>query len=229
MYLSRLLLNSRSADVRRDLANAHGLHRRVLSAFADKELEEGARKFYGVLFRADIGQSGDVALLVQSAESPDWKLLPNGYLIETFEPNPATTELTTLCSRISNGTRLRFRLRANVTKRLRPDGMKRGKRIEVVGPEALLGWLSRKSEASGFRLSVRQEGEEASALERFAVRVTEEGKLYGRKSDTTLTFGATLFDGELVVTDTQRFLDALRDGLGSAKAYGFGLLSVALT
>jgi CRISPR system Cascade subunit CasE len=36
-----------------------------------------------------------------------------------------------------------------------------------------------------------------------------------------------LYEGELEVTDTAAFRQALEKGIGSGKAYGFGLLSVA--
>ena len=39
--------------------------------------------------------------------------------------------------------------------------------------------------------------------------------------------GAVLFEGRLEVTDRTMFLEALRGGIGSGKAFGFGLLSVA--
>jgi len=42
-----------------------------------------------------------------------------------------------------------------------------------------------------------------------------------------LTVGDVLFDGRLVVTDADRFRETLTAGIGSGKAYGFGLLSIA--
>ena len=40
-------------------------------------------------------------------------------------------------------------------------------------------------------------------------------------------FFAMRFDGLLGVTDPVQFLEALRAGIGSAKGFGFGLLSLA--
>jgi CRISPR system Cascade subunit CasE len=42
-----------------------------------------------------------------------------------------------------------------------------------------------------------------------------------------LTHHAVRFDGLLVVTDPERLRHALRAGIGSAKGFGFGLLSLA--
>jgi CRISPR system Cascade subunit CasE len=42
-----------------------------------------------------------------------------------------------------------------------------------------------------------------------------------------MTFGTVLFEGLLRVTDVERFRTTLASGIGSGKAYGFGLLSIA--
>ena len=42
-----------------------------------------------------------------------------------------------------------------------------------------------------------------------------------------MSFGSVLFEGELIVTDVEAFRAALVKGIGSGKAYGFGLLSIA--
>ena len=49
----------------------------------------------------------------------------------------------------------------------------------------------------------------------------------GADSQMAMTFGSVLFDGELEVNDANAFRAALRSGIGSGKAYGFGLLSIA--
>ena len=43
-----------------------------------------------------------------------------------------------------------------------------------------------------------------------------------------LRFGAVLFNGRLEVTDAERFQQTLATGIGSGKAFGFGLLSIAM-
>jgi CRISPR system Cascade subunit CasE len=86
----------------------------------------------------------------------------------------------------------------------------------------LLGWLTRKGDANGFRpVAVRAYPDVPD------VRTGREGTLKGRKPGMNLTFGSVVFDGELVVTDAAAFRRALAQGIGSGKAYGFGLLSVA--
>jgi len=214
--------------VRRDLSDAHGMHRRVLTAFADQELESSARREFGALYRVDETPRGDISVLVQSSTAPDWTRLPERYLLTTFEPNPAITELSALERALETKRAFRFRLRANATKRLKANGEpKRGKRIELVGPEALLLWLRRKAAPSGFEIAKREQQGDPNAVETYRLQITEEPKVRGRRRGAQLTFGSSLFEGELVITDPPAFSATLRMGLGSAKAYGFGLLSLA--
>jgi len=51
-------------------------------------------------------------------------------------------------------------------------------------------------------------------------------KLNAKGDKIDLSHKAIVFDGVLKVTDLDAFQDALRQGIGSGKAYGFGLLSI---
>ncbi|HEY5959205.1 MAG TPA: type I-E CRISPR-associated protein Cas6/Cse3/CasE [Polyangiaceae bacterium] len=227
MYLSRLLLNVLSSDVRRDLNNVHAMHQRVLLGFPDRAIGSGARQTYEVLYRLDTSVRGDVSLLVQSEELPDWSRLPSEYLVSSFEPNPATTTLEPLLRRLTPGLGLRFRVRANPTKRLRAEPGVHGRRVELVGAERVLGWFLRKADTCGFAVAERDSQDDTSILAKYRIQVTEEPKVRGYRSSSPVIFGSVLLDGQLIVKDTMRFSAMLRGGLGSAKAYGFGLLSVA--
>lgn len=73
------------------------------------------------------------------------------------------------------------------------------------------------------------------------MRVAPENKIIGWHKDRNasplqvpnnneplkLTFGSVLFEGVLEITDAERFQKTLQAGIGSGKAYGFGLLSIA--
>jgi CRISPR system Cascade subunit CasE len=230
MYLSRLILNPRSRAARRDIADCHDLHRTILSAFSQKENDSsGARHQFGMLHRLDIDRrSGRVTLLVQSRERPDWSRLPDDYLEETDTENPACKPIEEIYNSLRPGARLTFRLRANPTRKIDtrsgPDGKRRnGKRVDLRREGDRIAWLKRKAEASGFRLlSVRLNNDVVN------LRAQPENKFTGKRVQTgRLTFGSILFEGELEVTNSEAFLQALVSGIGSGKAYGFGLLSIA--
>ena len=241
-YLSRLLLNSRDPAVRRDLADCQELHRTILSAFPQMPATNtGARAQLGVLYRVEPSvPTGRVpSVLVQSQMQPDWDVLKAGYLLDTNrEPeNPACKAVDQSYALLREGATLRFRLRANPTKRLSvqsgPGGDRtEGRRVELVGDNARLEWLRRKAEQGGFRLRPVAPGSSVPD-----VRLLNEPKVSSRRRAATghpepqqprvLTFGAALFEGVLQVIDADRFRDTLARGVGSGKAYGFGLLSIA--
>ncbi|MFN5676629.1 MAG: type I-E CRISPR-associated protein Cas6/Cse3/CasE, partial [Roseiflexaceae bacterium] len=86
-------------------------------------------------------------------------------------------------------------------------------------------WLVRKGEQAGFELM-----RDPFAVDGYAVTVVDERQEHGQRrngnSIDKLTHAAVRYDGVLTVTDTIKFQDALRNGIGPAKAYGFGLMSV---
>jgi CRISPR system Cascade subunit CasE len=237
LYLSRLILDTQSHMARRDLADCHQLHRRLLSAFPEAPDTASAREHFGLLYRAESFAPNPrlVRVLVQSAAVPDWSRLPKGYLATPLDErgNPAVRQIDAEYEQIRAGIRLVFRLRANPTMRVganntEQDARWRGKRIELRREEDQLAWLARKGERGGFRLAGVDVQPELPDT-----RVASQEKARGRRpardggSPMTLSFGAALFEGRLEVTDPAAFVATLRAGIGSGKAFGFGLLSIA--
>lgn len=233
MYLSLLILNSHNINVSRDMGNCQGLHRTILSAFpATSEAEGKARLEFGILYRAETDtRSGHIQLLVQSRVHPDWSALPQDYLADDFSmlDNPATKQVDDTYQSLATGHRLRFRLHANPTRRIsskctteKSGGQ--GKRVEIYQPEKQIEWLERKGEQHGFNLITLRTNPTIPNL------VTQPvGKLVGRRgsSQPPMKFGSVTFEGVLEIADLTKFREALVKGIGSGKAYGFGLLSIA--
>jgi len=232
IFLSRLLLDPRSKAVRRDLSDCREMHRTIMGAFPQLTThDEHARANLGVLHRIEAsGRSDQVRLYVQSGVEPEWAHLHPGYLAASGSmDNPACKPIGENYGRLVEGMRLRFRLRANPTKKVDtktgPDGARRnGRRVELRREEDQMDWLARKATSCGFRLL-----DVAAASDAPDVRLTPEGLVRARKreSDHMLTFASVVFEGRLVVTDAQVFAEALKSGIGPGKAFGFGLLSVA--
>ncbi|MGH9753257.1 MAG: type I-E CRISPR-associated protein Cas6/Cse3/CasE [Blastocatellia bacterium] len=225
MFLSKLILNIRDRAARRDLADCHDLHRSIMGAFPQAN-SDAAREEFGVLFRVEAGRDGKVMLLVQSRLEPDWSRLPEDYLLEA-DGNPACKPVLNHYDKLAPGQRLRFRLLANPTKRVSAkntdeDARWRGKRIELRGEEDQIAWLRRKGEAAGFRLLAARVNRDVPN-----VQTAPRSKTFGSREKSRLSFGSALFNGELEITDAERFRQSLSDGVGSGKAYGFGLLSIA--
>lgn len=243
MYLSRLILNPRSRAVYRDLTDCHDMHRTITNAFPPLlSVAGGPRAESGVLFRVETSgmRPGPPGVLVLSRLEPRWDHLAPDYLLADLPENPECKNITAAYARIGAGQALRFRLLANPTKRLSAHshgGAERspGKRAQLFREEEQIAWLRRKGEQSGFRLldlrlrNAATGGTAAIADVRAgATRRVDGWRERGQEGRIDrLTFGAVLFEGMLEVTDAARFREALRDGIGSGKAYGFGLLSIA--
>src|SRR5271157_4820629 len=74
MYLSRLILNPRSRQVRNELADPYEMHRTVCKAFPDANYRDNESS--GILFRVDLHPKTRLpTLLVQSYQKPDWMFL----------------------------------------------------------------------------------------------------------------------------------------------------------
>jgi CRISPR system Cascade subunit CasE len=228
MYLTRAFLDPRSREVRADRRSPESLHRTVMRAFPD-DAGPSPRRAHAVLYRLDEDRADRLVLLIQSGTRPMTERWPVGYVLDvsgdldlafsSVGDNPAVRSLEAQRTQLSLGRRFAFRLRANTTKKIDtktgPDGAKRhGRRVPVRGDEERLRWLTRHAEAAGF------------AVEEGNVRVTEVAASAGR-GRKSVTVGGALFEGVLVVRDVDRFVTALESGIGPAKAYGFGLLSIA--
>lgn len=181
------------------------------------------------------------SILVQSITEPDWSFLADEADGTTVETRPFDPD------RIPTDTPLRFLLRANpVVNRKYPDGKTRRivvgsdrKRIrELTGvadlrdiptrEDLLTTWLQRQGETGGFRLESLPEANGERVLcdvgpnHDLIIRKPEQ-----KKKDERVTVTTVDFSGVLRVTDSDRFAVTLGRGIGRARGFGCGLLSVA--
>lgn len=170
----------------------------------------------GFLFRIDAFPNARAMIVVQSAAEPDWDYAFHnaGYLLA------AAPEVKAFEPRFAEGQQFRFRLAANPTRRLSrnsPDAREEsvGKRVPV-GRDQYIGWLTRRGEAAGFSID---EGSITHQSSYVYMNKKKDGK--GQR------LCCVLFDGVLHVTDADAFSKANMQGIGSGKAFGFGLLSLA--
>ncbi len=245
VYLSRLILNPRSRQVRRDIGNKREMHRTICKAFpaieVDSSLPQHLRKTprqeYKILFRLETNETrGEIELLVQSTKKPDWSFLPEDYLRNDVDAPLACKAIHKNLSSIENGAKLIFRLQANPTKRIgksdktaderfKPSAnSKRRRRVDLRTDEERINWLMRRGDMAGFvlgKVTIKPEVKNVSSIRQGQMRV--------RKKQRTATFGLVVFEGVLIVTDAEKLNETLISGIGQGKAYGFGLLSVAPT
>jgi len=205
MYLSRLILNSRSREARRDIAIPYEMHRTIMRAFPSAEQAGPGR----VLFRLEpLRGDHPPTVLVQSDKEPDWSWLHGtDYAIDIGYKQ------FKLGAKV--GRHFRFRLRANPTVRKKNgDGADaRSARHGLLREEQQLDWLKRKAQTAGFMP--------------VGVRIRDVGNTISRKGGSRQVHLGVTYEGILCVTDSDAFHQSIESGIGPAKAFGFGLLSIA--
>jgi len=203
MYLSKIHIPWQQAQ------NPYQLHQALWRLFPG--FEDADREF---LFRVEQLQKGMGAqVLMQSAMQP-----------QSSEQSPAILAQREYVLNVQNGQRLRFRLRANPIKTIKDSSKgtveKKGKtftktvRVPLLHEEQQQAWLERKLQAF-------------AQLETLIVQ--PEPVLYFRKvkEGRTGKIQTVMFDGVLMVTDAEAFNSQIPKGIGPAKAFGCGLLSLA--
>ena len=200
MYLSRLFLDPRRATARRDLSNPYEMHRTLLRGVTEAETAGSER----LLWRVEPGRSETPTLLVQTHHIPRWDAVldhqPGYARVDDTSPKEYRLELRP-------GSRLRFRLKANACVK------REGKRHALRTPDEKLLWMEKRATANGLHV----EGATMVSTER----------LVARKRGLRITLDATLFEGVVSVEDATRAHAAVARGIGHAKGFGLGLLSVA--
>lgn len=202
MYLSRLKPNWRSAQAIKELGDPYQLHRTLARAFGD-DLPKAR-----LMFRVDTDDDRPV-IVVQSQTEPDWSSLPADYA--RHEHKAITLDLVA-------GQMLRFRLAARPTKRDKATG----KRVTLRTDDEAIEWLRRKGTDAGFSIVSCQVGDH-----RWQDTRQPETDADTRDRGKSRAVRYVQFDGVLVVTDPDKLRDAVRNGIGPQKAFGFGLLSLA--
>ena len=108
-------------------------------------------------------------------------------------------------------------MRGNAVHSVAEDKDTRGKIYAHVTVNYQREWLMKKAARCGFSLEERQ------------FDVVENDKLRFSKGSqkTQVSINVAVYEGELKVVDPDLFRQALTQGIGRAKAYGCGLLTIA--
>lgn len=120
---------------------------------------------------------------------------------------------------IKTGGKMRFRVKLNTVKADSQEGkkagLKRGRLFPIVNQEELVRFLIDRSKKNGFKV------EEDDFV------VVEKGfEKLQKKNMKPLDLAMSTYEGNLVVTDEEKFIKTLTEGIGKKKAYGFGMMTV---
>jgi CRISPR system Cascade subunit CasE len=186
-----------------DWDDPRGLHRAVMAMFpADLPGQVHERRATSkVLFRVDETTTGRV-LLVQSLVAP------------THTPPATKTKAVHRGTAMTAGTAVRFRVAVNAVMRCRrPDGKHRD---APVAPDQVDQWLVGKLTGALSEVTILACTRSVYGTDRKGLK---KGNLSALQVDT--------IDGVATVDDPEQLMGLVVDGVGRAKAYGCGLLTVS--
>ncbi|BBJ22999.1 type I-E CRISPR-associated protein Cas6/Cse3/CasE [Candidatus Nitrotoga sp. AM1P] len=182
--------------------NPYEWHRALWQLFPNRP--DDARDF---LFRMEQLQAGKGAVLLLQSAIPPLESIANASLI-------APTKMLNL-SKLSTGQALRFRLTANVIKTIRDQkNPEKRVRVPLVREDEQQAWLARKLEG-------------AATLDE--VTLQKNAPLLFRRGGSAGKLVTVTFDGILTVTNPEVFRNLVANGIGAAKSFGCGLLTMART
>ncbi|MDR2295496.1 MAG: type I-E CRISPR-associated protein Cas6/Cse3/CasE [Clostridiales Family XIII bacterium] len=227
MYLSRIELNRRRRETVNAQISPQLLHAAIEACFPSED-EAGAR----TLWRLD-GMNRSLYLLLQSEGKPDFTHIVEqfGWAGQSWE----TKEYDGFLSRLQKDQLWKFRLRANPTRSVSREERARGKVVPYTTPDRQRQWLIDRAAKCGFEIvrfpSRRTGGPGAEAApprdEDRAFGVTQRETMRFWRQGALVTVEAAVFEGDLRILDAESLTRAMRNGIGRAKAYGCGLLTLA--
>jgi CRISPR system Cascade subunit CasE len=196
------------------------MHAAVLAGFPDARPSQEGR----VLCRVDTYQTHRVLLYAVSPDKPDFTHLAEqaGW--------PTTTAWDTrgydgLLDSLRDGQRWHFRLTANPVHSARRAEWTETKPLAHVTVAQQLQWLLDRAEGLGFRIPGGKQGDGEEGEPDVAV-VDRSVRRFSR-GEGRVTVATATFEGHLEITDPAALRKALTFGIGRAKSYGCGLLTLA--
>ncbi|SCF75941.1 CRISPR-associated protein, Cse3 family [Streptomyces sp. LamerLS-31b] len=249
-YLSKIALNPRRRTTVSLLSNPHRLHAAILSGLAVQPVTER------VLWRLDNNTPHRAEILVLTNSRPSWAhLVDDAGWPGADGGAPLTADYTPLLEHLTRGREFSFRLTANPVQSIpRPDrpseqqaarlkegadngSRPRGFRVAHRTAHQQLQWLLKRCERHGFTIPEATAAHPAPGLHTEhqdpsagpAVTITSRDILRFRKrpDGPRITLSTATFEGRLHVTDPDALRASLLDGIGPAKGYGQGLLTLA--
>ncbi|CEG98848.1 type I-E CRISPR-associated protein Cas6/Cse3/CasE [Propionibacterium freudenreichii] len=219
MFLTKLKINPSKRASRELLASPERMHAAVLGCFPPGEHADDSGR---TLWRLDQRGKVEFSLLMVSPREPDC-----GGFVESYGWLPGESTRTAsyepLLDGLKMGQRWRFRLSANPVHAVKDPAhpAARGKRVGHVTAGQQFDWLLARAARNGFSMGTVDEPTalvDSRELLRFKKKPTD-------KREVTVLRAS--YSGVLQVTDIDALRHALCHGIGPAKSYGCGLLTLA--
>jgi CRISPR system Cascade subunit CasE len=204
MYLSKLFIDFKRPK------NIYQIHQDLWALFPDQD--DKLRTF---LFRVEQQQAGVGASILMQSE---------------IAPSAGNEHVNLLATRdfplaIIKNQRLRFLLVANPVKTIKDQqerknkkGVVKSNRVPLINEDDRQNWLERKLQPW-------------AQLDSLIIRPCPPLYFYKKDQQSSKGYGGKIvpvaFEGVLTVQEPDAFIERVKNGIGPAKAFGCGLLSVA--
>lgn len=235
MYLTRFRINTSRSDARYLLGSPHRMHGAVNMSFPTPSAQDASGP--RVLWRVDGDTPAETLLYIVSPTRPDLTgLVEQAGWPAADEPGWTSFAYEQFLTALAADDTWGFRLTANPVHNVRHQHSKEGdptKRAAHRTPRHQMRWLLDRQERAGFEIvrkpvenQLTERGDEHELIVRDQ-RALQFRKAPAKTSRDDVRFTRVTFDGRLRVTDPDAFRLTLTHGLGKAKAYGCGLMTLA--
>jgi CRISPR system Cascade subunit CasE len=231
-YLSRIWLNPLRSGTQPLLRNAQATHAAVLGGLARQPVTER------VLWRLETTQAHRAELLVLTESTPSWEHLVEHYgWPHADDPQALVRDYQPLLDHVHAGREFRLRMRANPVTALRKPASPSPQQAERLTAERPRGaripqrtagqqttWFTERLLRWGFEPLIDTNGYPAVAL------IARDRVSFRKKAGAggaPVTLSTATFDAAVRVTDPEVARHSLVHGVGHARAYGCGLITLA--
>ncbi|WP_283133414.1 type I-E CRISPR-associated protein Cas6/Cse3/CasE [Rhizohabitans arisaemae] len=243
-YLSRVRINPLRDKSRTLLKNPHVMHGAVL--FGVPGDPTGQR----ILWRVDADTPHRPFLYVLTHTRPDWShLIEQAGWPDADGEHAQVRDYSPLLAQIALGREFAFRLTANPIQNVpapekptpaqkqRVNGGRRSLRIGHRTHAHQLNWFLTRTGKWGFTVPVSRtdpgiggidHGDAAEPAPDMRIIGRERRSFKKKRTDShPVVLQTATFEGRLLITDVEAFTQRLLGGIGPAKSYGCGLLTLA--
>lgn len=229
-FLSRIWLNPLRLSTQRFIENPQTVHAAVLVGIAAQPVIERT------LWRLERSDRHRATLYVLSHSRPSWEhLVEQGGWPGSDEPQFQVRAYEPLLDQLVPGREFAFRLRANPVRstkspespslaqreRLATSDRPRGVRVAHRTAAHQLEWLLGRVEHWGFEVPTTEAGENDVLV------VARDVNRFMKGSQHHVTLQTATYEGRLRVRDIARARLSLTAGVGPARAYGCGLITLS--
>lgn len=206
MYLSKIVLNIEKEKVINAAVDANKMHKLVMRMHSNVE-NDNARETICVLYEMNTN-GRNIVIIEQSTEAPDVKKLMEDNCVISYE----TKKIDAVADAIKNERIFKVSVITEPYKKVKNKFSHNSRRKVLTDECEKANWFIRKLEQNGCKVI------DANICK---TSTTICGKKNGR-----FVYHPSKCEAIIKITDEETFKNALKNGIGSGKSYGMGMLKI---